>query len=154
MGLYASGNINVNCEKLTVIGGVYLVSPYRNGDTKKSSQTGSAGLYIDGSYNINIASSSTLEVTGGDGLSNDGNDYVSDGGYAIYTNGISKIKGYGTLIATGGAGGDNKEPSYNEGEAGKGGLAINYPNLQVDGTINKTLSQGPDGEKNTSTSNT
>lgn len=154
MGLYASGNINVNCEKLTVIGGVYLVSPYRNGDTEKSSQTGSAGLYIDGSYNINIASSSTLEVTGGDGLSNDGNDYVSDGGYAIYTNGISKIKGYGTLIATGGAGGDNKEPSYNEGEAGKGGLAINYPNLQVDETINKTLSQGPDGEKNTSTSNT
>ena len=88
-----------------------------------------------------------MEVTGGDGLSNDGNDYVSDGGYAIDTKGTSRISEYGTLIATGGAGGDNKETGYNFGDGGLGSLAINLNKITIDSSVNATLIKGSDGSK-------
>ena len=145
-GIYAEGDINIYCDSLSVQGGNYALTMERGNDNGKG-KSGSAGIRLNGNYDINISASSTLEVTGGCGMSAisglDG--YVSDGGYGIYAEGNSRVKGNGVLIVQGGAGGENQDEEYYNGQSGLGGLPINEDNLQIDSTIDASLSIGVDG---------
>lgn len=155
VGIYAQGDITVNCTKLIASGGTYALPLYRAEDEEKSDLIGTSGIHIAGSYDIIIAESCTLDVTGGKGLSavTGLKGYVSDGGYGIFTDGQSKIKGYGSLIVIGGEGGNNDELDYNDGEGGEGGMPINYPALDFEWTLEVITSlQGENGKDATTSS--
>lgn len=146
-GIYAQGNISVNCEKLLVKGGSFALPMGRPENISNySSKEAAVGIYVAGGYKIDIKAGSTLEVEGGKGLSStfEIKSYVGHGGYGIKSLLLSTISGEGTAIIKGGEGGDNDDPTYQNHIGGNGGNPT-Y-NIRILNSVNAIESVGLQGE--------